>query len=204
MSCFPLCSTTPTPILSLYFSAANWMLMAVGAPTRSQSKNVRFSAFRSWSRTFMKVTQMGIKGYRCWQMPLLDARIGKQLSLRAAALYVRMRKWVWLCARRCVYVQARANVFLKQWLVLSLFEVGLLLPAGPSFGTGLGCHSEPGLMRTDGLSPRLVWCLLFSSSLSPTPSLVCEQSPESMFPSYTVRLTCSSVKMQTGARDDDY
>lgn len=87
-------------------------------------------------------------------MPLLDARIGKQLRLRAAALCACASECA--CACRCVCVQARAHMFPKQWLVLSPFEVGLPLPAGPSFGTGLGCHSEPGLMRTDGLSPRLV------------------------------------------------
>lgn len=68
---------------------------------------------------------------------------------------VRMK--VRVCARRCVYVQARAHVlFPNKWLVLSPFEVGLPLPAGPSFGTERGCHSEAGLIRTDGLSPMLV------------------------------------------------
>ena len=62
-----------------------------------------------------------------------------------------------VCARRCVYVQAHAHVlFPKQWLVLSPCEVGLPLPAGPSLGTERGCHLEAGLMRTDGMSPRLV------------------------------------------------
>ena len=68
-----------------------------------------------------------------------------------------VRMNVCVCARRCVYVQARAHVlFPKQWLVLSPFEVGLPLPAGPSFGTERDCHSEAGLITTDGLSPRLV------------------------------------------------
>lgn len=76
--------------------------------------------------------------------------------------------------------KARARMFPKQWLVLSPFEVGLALPRVPALNRARLATLSLAWWGLDGLSPRLVWCLLFLSSLPHTlPGLWTE--PQSMF-----------------------
>ena len=140
------------------------MAISTLSPPKVKKSDFQFSdpeVEPSWK----SVTQVrvGIKGYRCWQMTRCDARIGKQLSLRAAALYVRMRKWVWLCASRWVCVCVHAGVSMCKHMLTCCFRSSGLFSALVKWA----CRSPrvPALEQSEVATRRLAWwglmaCLL--------------------------------------------
>ena len=128
----------------------------------------------SWNS--VRQVGVGMKGYRCWQMTLLDARSGKQLCIRAAALYVRMGEWAWLCAYGWMCVCVHAGVSTCKHALTCCFRSSGLFSALSKWA----CHSPRvrALEQSEIATPRLAWsrlmaCLLgwfdvfFFSLLSP-------------------------------------
>ena len=157
------------------------MLMAIGAPAPALSKNVRFSAFRSWSWTCMKLCKAGGDGNERLQVLTDDSpwcTDWKAVMHKGRCFVCTRGRWAWLCAYGWMCVCVHAGVSTCKHALTCFRSSGLF-----SALSKWACHSPrvPALEQSEVATPRLAWsglmaCLLdwfdvsFFFSLSFLPS----------------------------------